>query len=165
MPYEQIMKCIEDSKELLDEVLTPRLVDYDLWAGNIFINPAGYREISAVFDFGHAFFGDPCAGFTSAVHLFQDVEQEPFFCKGYSEVSGASLVITDSDRKRMDFYRLYMQIILYVEAYRYPDEVCSRQRESAARRINNLLEKIKEVNFYGIKNITFSSCRGNNEKS
>lgn len=143
LPYEAIALCVQKHYSLLDAVKTPRLVDFDMWPGNVFVQEEnGAYTISGVVDFERAFFGDPYADFTSAATLFEDVEKEPDFINGYAEASGAKLVITDADRIRTDLYRLYMAIILGVETYRYNPAYASMVKMYSRSRIKKLLSRL-----------------------
>lgn len=142
LPYKEIEGLIQTYCCLLDEVKEPRLVDFDMWAGNVFLDKKETVEISAIIDFGHCFYGDPYAAFTSAVHLFHDVEKEPEFIKGYESVLGEKLSFTENDRVRMDLYRLYMALLCAVETYRYEESVAIRQRTSQIHKIDELLKKL-----------------------
>jgi aminoglycoside phosphotransferase (APT) family kinase protein len=119
LPYEEITKTVHKHRKLLNTVKVPKLVDFDMWAGNVFLKEDNGFNISGVVDFERSFYGDPFADFTSAMMLFKDVEREPDFCMGYQDISGKALTVSDADRIRMDLYRLYMAIILFVETYRY----------------------------------------------
>lgn len=119
LPYDEIAEAVAANRARLDAVQRPRLVDFDLWAGNVFLSNEGGWKLAGVVDFERAFYGDPFADFTSAFYLFEDVEREPDFRAGYEEASGRPLIVTEDDRVRMELYRLYMAAILVVEAYRY----------------------------------------------
>lgn len=81
-----------------------------------------FQSINGIIDFGNCFYGDPYADFIGAVHLYNDVSEEKEFMEGYSEITGKPLVVTQSNWIRMNLYRLYLEVIVYVEAYRYSDE-------------------------------------------
>ncbi|WP_303974957.1 phosphotransferase family protein [Streptococcus merionis] len=116
---EKIRQQITLRKDLLDEVTTARLVNFDLWSGNVFLEKRKDLEISGLIDFERSFFGDPMASFVSALNLYDDVEKEPDFIKGYNAISPTSLFITEDDRERMWLYTLLFFLRSYVEAERY----------------------------------------------
>ncbi len=142
LPYHAIERALSVHRHLLDAVETPRLVDFDLWAGNVFVDHPDCTGITGVIDFEQCFYGDPFADFTSAVHLFSDVSKENDFLKGYGEISGRTPVVTEDDEIRMDLYRLYMAVILYVEAYRFDDGYAAGVRRSNSKRMERLLKKL-----------------------
>lgn len=144
LPYESVRECLVKHRDLLNEITTPVLVDFDMWAGNVFLKQGekkGY-EISGIVDFERAFYGDAYADFTSAVMLFDDVNAEPEFCAGYSDVSGKTLAITTNDKIRMDMYRLYMALIMHVETYRYNTVYAVGIKKYTNSQIKTLLKKL-----------------------
>ena len=128
-------------QDRLNVVKTPRLVDFDLWAGNVFLNAPDCTDITGVIDFEQCFFGDPLADFTAAVHLLENVESEQDFLEGYAQIRGP-LHFSEDDRIRMDLYRLYMQIILFVEAYRFDEAYAENVKRRSGRKMAVLLENL-----------------------
>lgn len=135
--------AVASCENCLNEIKTPHLVDFDMWAGNIFIDEATCSHITGIIDFERSFFGDPAADFTSAMMLFDNVEDEPDFRKGYSEISNIPFKITDNDRIRMNLYRLYMAVILFVESYRYDEDYAEMIKGHLNKNIAHLLEELK----------------------
>ncbi len=143
LPYGEIEETLKSLEACLNTVRTPCLVDFDMWAGNVLVDEGSCSRITGIIDFERSFFGDPVADFTSAISLFDDVEKEPDFRKGYSEISNAPFVITEGHRIRMDLYRLYMAVILHVESYRFPREYEIKVKMQMTERIRQLLETLK----------------------
>lgn len=143
LPYDEIRSIVKEYEDCLNEVKTPYLVDFDMWAGNVFVDEASYSHITGVIDFERSFFGDPAADLTSAMMLFENVEQELDFQRGYSEMSREPFVITDDDRIRMNLYRLYMSVILFVESYRYEEQYAAMVKGHVIKGIHHLLEQLK----------------------
>ncbi len=135
--------AVASCENCLNEIKTPHLVDFDMWAGNIFIDEATCSHITGIIDFERSFFGDPAADFTSAMMLFDNVEDEPDFRKGYSEISNVPFKITDNDRIRMNLYRLYMAVIIFVESYRYDEDYAEMIKGHLNKNIAHLLEELK----------------------
>ena len=100
------------------QVEKPCLVNFDMWAGNVFLWKKECR-ISGLIDFERCFFGDPYAGFVSAVFLIDDVEKEKEFIAGYNEASHKPLSFSRDNRIRMELYNLYFNVITTIETYRY----------------------------------------------
>lgn len=122
LPCEEIMSTVRSCRDLLDQVREPALVDFDLWAANVFlIENNGEYEISGIFDFERSYFGDPCADFTASFFIYSDINSEPDFQLGYRSVI-PHFCITEDDNRRMELYRLYMDLILAIETYRFPEE-------------------------------------------
>lgn len=140
LPNERIEDVLQKYSDLLNEVKIPHLVDFDLWAGNVFINYPDNIHISGVIDLGNCFYGDPFAEFVGAVHLYDDVDKEEEFKQGYSEVSGVELSVTEKDKVRMRLYRLYLDLIVYVESYRYDEGYGRRVREIMIKNIEKSLD-------------------------
>lgn len=142
LPYDEIEKILRRYKKLLDEVKTPKLVDFDMWAGNVFLRKNDSFHISGIVDFERCFYGDPYADFTSAMMLFRDVEKEKDFQEGYNEVSNSFLTVNDNDRKRMTLYRLYMALIMLVETYRYGKAYAMVMRLYSKKQIKKILKEL-----------------------
>ncbi|HWO65567.1 MAG TPA: aminoglycoside phosphotransferase family protein [Umezawaea sp.] len=106
-PPARIASALHRHADLLDEVVRPALVHFDLWDGNILVD--GDR-ITGLVDGERAFWGDPVAEFVS-VALFGDVEKDQDFVAGY-----ATGPFTRSMRLRLSMYRVYLYLIMLVEA-------------------------------------------------
>ena len=142
LPYQEIEDVIQKHLTLLNAIARPQLVNFDMWAGNVFLKEDSGLKISGILDLERSFYGDPYADFTSAMSIFWDVEQEADFCAGYSEVSSSPLTVTEDDRIRMNLYRLYMAVILYVETYRYDPEYAAHAQGFSMKYILSMLEKL-----------------------
>lgn len=118
LPYEEIKKAVSAYRELLDAVEKPHLVNFDMWAGNVFLKKKAC-SVSGIIDFERCFFGDPYAGFVSAILLIDDVEKEKEFIAGYNEASDKPLAFSRENRIRMELYKLYFNVITTIETYRY----------------------------------------------
>ena len=88
---------MQKDRPLLDAVTAPTLVGYDIWAGNVLLDPAGLDRITGIIDFERSFFGDRFADFVAAGEIFDDVEQEPDFQRGYVLVSGEPFIVMGGD--------------------------------------------------------------------
>jgi aminoglycoside phosphotransferase (APT) family kinase protein len=101
---------------VLDEVTTPVLVHFDLWQGNIFVDPAESRVVGII-DPERAFWGDPLADFVSLA-LLDDIEKDRDFlagCRTVSQKSDGRAEFTDSARRRLALYRSYLHLIMLTE--------------------------------------------------
>ena len=91
---------------LLDVVTTPRLVHFDLWDGNILVD--GTR-LSGIVDGERAFWGDPLADFVS-LSLFKDLDSD--LLDAYRAAGG----VAEFDPARLALYRVYLYLIMLIEA-------------------------------------------------
>lgn len=109
-PLGRVRSVLARHLHLLDEVTTPALVHFDLWAGNILVQDG---RLTGLVDGERAFWGDPLAELAS-VALFGDVEQDPAFVAGYRS-AGGRLVFDDRTRRRLALYQVYLYLIMLVE--------------------------------------------------
>lgn len=110
---------------MLDEVQTPVLVHFDLWDGNILVDAGqGAPRVGGLIDAERAFWGDPLAEFVSLA-LFADIEDDAAFLRGY-RAAGATVTFDAAARLRLSLYRVYLYLIMWVEAV--------PRKSSAARR-------------------------------
>ena len=139
LPYEAILGAAARHRETLAAVTVPRLVDFDLWAGNAILGEEadGYT-IRGIIDFERCFFGDPYGDFVSTVMVFDDVQKEPDFLKGY----GTAVADDEGFRIRTNLYRLYLSVIMYVETYRYEEDYARYMKEQLRGRIEKLLAEL-----------------------
>ncbi len=143
LPFKKIQNIIEERREMLNELKSPSLVNFDMWAGNIFVKKEPHYSISGFIDFERSFMGDPLASFSSALLLYNNVEKEKEFLAGYNEVSREPLVITDADREKMVMYELLMYLRAYSEIHRYGFWFGLVQRVVIRLIITELMSKLK----------------------
>ncbi len=144
--YDKILGVVSKYKDVLDEVKEPRLVSFDMWAGNVFVKEGGEGlDVSGIIDFERAFYGDPYADFTSAMQIFSDVENEAEFIAGYEEASGQKLLFSKNAGIRMNLYRLYMAVIMNVETYRYGKMYAGIVKIYTNAVINKLIKKLEQL--------------------
>ncbi|MFJ5774263.1 phosphotransferase family protein [Streptomyces sp. NPDC093094] len=111
-----VRELVADGAYALDEVTEPRLVHFDLWPGNIFIDlpgGAGPARITGIIDHERALWADPAAELVSLA-FGGDTGPAGDFAAGYTE-AGGSLDFTDALRHRLALYRLYFGLLLVVE--------------------------------------------------
>lgn len=101
--YEELWKLIVSYSEVFDEVITPRLVHWDLWDGNIFVQDA---KISGIIDYERAFYGDFLM--EDAFSSFGVPSQ--VFLQAYGKEE-----FTQNELIRRTIYRLYRCIVMIVE--------------------------------------------------
>jgi aminoglycoside phosphotransferase (APT) family kinase protein len=100
--------------DALDGVTAPALVHFDLWDGNILVDPG--REtprIGGLIDAERAFWGDPLADFVSLA-LLSDIRKDRAFLDGYRQ-AGGPVVLDASSEVRLALYRSYLYLIMLAE--------------------------------------------------
>ncbi|MFB9907676.1 phosphotransferase family protein [Allokutzneria oryzae] len=123
--------------DVLDEVVTPALVHFDLWPGNVLIDSSrGTPQISALIDGERSFWGDPLADMASLA-LFGDIERDEAFLTGYRQAGGV-LVFDESTRTRIALYRVYLYLIMLVETVPRGQQVSQQVRDSLAEALASL---------------------------
>ncbi len=121
----------------LDEVTRPSLVHWDLWDGNIFVDPAT-RQVSGLIDFERALWADPLMEVN-----FGAFGVNPAFIQGYSRGENASFTLpfSPAQQTRRALYDLYLFLIMVIECRyrRYPtDDQENMAREKVAEMIAGL---------------------------
>jgi aminoglycoside phosphotransferase (APT) family kinase protein len=105
LPYEQLFQRLEASFDALDEVDTPRLVHWDLWEGNLLVDPQT-RQVTGLLDFERALWGDPLMEY-----IFHNLEPDSNYIQGY----GAALLASPTARRRRLLYNAYFYLVLIIE--------------------------------------------------
>lgn len=112
---DRVSALVHAQAHLLNDVHTPVLVHFDLWAGNILVDDTRNGPvITGLVDGERAFWGDPLAEMVSPA-LFGDIADAPAFLDGYRAAGG----VVDLDariRRRLALYRCYLYLIMLVEA-------------------------------------------------
>lgn len=145
LPFNAIIEQIDKNKDLFNEISEPTLVNFDMWAGNILLKEnEGVYSINGIIDFERTFYGDPCADFIASMMIYEEVEKEDSFIAGYSEHSGNELTITENDKKRMNFYRLYMSLNLGIETYRYAEDYAQQVQGYVKMNIAKILKELSK---------------------
>jgi aminoglycoside phosphotransferase (APT) family kinase protein len=105
LAYPELLAFARSKYDCLRNVTTPSLVHWDLWDGNIFVDPAT-RQITGIIDFERALWGDPLmeVGFGA----FGD---NPHFRAGYGE----DLLSVPDAATRKALYNLYLYLIMIIE--------------------------------------------------
>ena len=109
-----IRALVAEGGRALDEVTEPRLVHFDLWPGNIFVDHAGDgARITGLIDHERAFWGDPAAELVS-LEFGGDIGPDSDLVAGYVQ-AGGRLDFSPALRHRLTLYGLYLGLILVVE--------------------------------------------------
>jgi aminoglycoside phosphotransferase (APT) family kinase protein len=111
LAYAALRERVAVAATILDDVTAPRLVHWDLWDGNIFVDPATKR-VNGIIDFERALWGDPLM---EATFVFAPPEGLAAFTEGY----GQALLDTPAQARRRILYNIYLYLIMIIEcAYR-----------------------------------------------
>ncbi|GAA4623989.1 aminoglycoside phosphotransferase family protein [Actinoallomurus vinaceus] len=141
LPAEEIGAVLTTASPVLDEVVTPRLVHFDVWAGNVFLDLTATPRIQAIIDHERAFWGDPLAEFVTPT-IFGDLREDDPLLVGYREVT--PLDLTPAARVRLDLYRAYLYLILLIEngPRQYPEEEYAHVRDLATVSLTRVLDRL-----------------------
>lgn len=103
--YDELRQILNNRSHCMNEVETPSLVHWDLWDGNVFVEN---DRITGIIDFERALWGDPLIE-----HYFSNKVDSSSFVEGYDYYR----ILSDSERKRLAYYNLYLDLILYIECH------------------------------------------------
>ncbi|WP_089103144.1 phosphotransferase family protein [Streptomyces hyaluromycini] len=114
VPATGIRTLVAEGGQALDRVTEPRLVHFDLWPGNIFVDDrADAPRITGLIDHERAFWGDPAAELVS-LEFGGDIGPDSDLVAGY-RAAGGHLDLSPALRHRLALYGLYLGLILVVE--------------------------------------------------
>lgn len=120
VPPGGIRRLVSEGADALDEVAGSRLVHFDLWPGNIFVDPGGGPagdsrgvRVTGLIDHERAFWGDPAAELVS-LGFGGDAGPGSDLVAGYTEVGG-TLDFGPAFRHRLALYDLYLSVLLVTE--------------------------------------------------
>lgn len=132
LPAEAILSLTRRHSIVLQEVSVPALVHWDLWDGNIFIDPQE-KQITGIIDFERALWADPLMECNfGAFGINHD------FLRGY----GCTYPFTGSQQTRRTLYNVYLFLIMVIECTfrHYP----THDQENWARiRLNEELNQLQ----------------------
>lgn len=116
--------------DALDEVTTPRLIHWDLWDGNIFVDERG--QITGLIDFERALWADPLMEANFVFHV-----NERAFFEGYGrdpfDLPGSPI--------RRTLYNVYLYLIMIIECY-YRRYETDGQEKWAREQLEGELQKL-----------------------
>jgi len=140
LPYESLQDLLRQNAKHLEEVQTPYLVHWDLWDGNIFIDPES-KAITGVVDFERTLWGDPLM----EVNFAGMVESGPFV-EGY----GSNMLASEASKRRRLLYNLYLAMIMVIESYyrqyqtKDQEVMARRWLENDMQRLSNFSQEVKK---------------------
>lgn len=103
--YPDLAARWQAASAVLDEVPRPTLVHWDLWDGNIFVDPET-RQITGLLDWERAVWADPLMEVN-----FGAFGLNPAVVEGY----GADLLATPAAQLRRTLYNIYLWLIMIIE--------------------------------------------------
>lgn len=130
-PYDAVREVLAEHAASLDEVSEPRLVEWDLWDGNVMVREG---RIACVIDHERAFFGDPLIEFgfagTQMPAAFGD---STHFVRGYGH---PRLTGTETVRRRL--YCLHLVLVMVVETV-YRGHTDTAQYDRSRERLTEIM--------------------------
>lgn len=110
VPALEVRAAMARHAAVLADVVRPSLVHTDLWAGNVFVDPAS-GEVVGIIDPERAFWGDPLADLVGVDPMSRSVGT-PELLAGY----GPGLDVTSpSARTRLELYRMRLCLVMLIE--------------------------------------------------
>jgi aminoglycoside phosphotransferase (APT) family kinase protein len=136
VPYPEILALCRHRAPALAEVREARLVHWDVWAGNVFVDP-DRLEVTGLIDCERSLWGDPLLEFN-----FREYDPDGGFAEGY----GRAMLTTEAEQARRALYDVYLYAILIVEcAYRgYPTD---NQERWARPRLDETIGRLQDGSF------------------
>jgi aminoglycoside phosphotransferase (APT) family kinase protein len=121
LSYEEIYSELESHLSVLDEVKTPCLVHWDLWPGNVFVDPKTMK-ITGLIDFERVMWADPLIEV-----FFGYLDPNSSTVQGF----GSELFREPGQVRRRLLYNAYLFLIMVIETYYRHFE--TRDQENWAR--------------------------------
>jgi aminoglycoside phosphotransferase (APT) family kinase protein len=128
--YDAVREVLAEHAASLDEVSEPRLVEWDLWDGNVMVRDG---KIACVIDHERAFFGDPLIEVGFAGTQMGAFGDSTHFMRGYGH---PPLTETESVRRRL--YCLHLLLIMVIETV-YRGLTDTAQYDIARKRLTEVM--------------------------
>lgn len=134
LPYEVLYAKISQHFDPLAEVTTPHLVHWDLWDGNVIVDPTT-QLINGLIDFERALWADPLMEVN-----FRAWQPDSAFGRGYY---GYPHPLTPAEQTRRTLYNIYLYLVMIIECYvrQYPT---SDQENWAREQLDNALNALHQ---------------------
>ncbi len=108
----RILRFIRKWEGALDEVKIPRLVHFDLFDNNVFIDEE--KNFAGLIDTERCFFGDYYADFF-AIDFLEPIENNKGLIDGYNAVAEEKIEFTKNARARVALSRLLLGLLMFAE--------------------------------------------------
>lgn len=102
IPISQMWRCLDRDKAVFDEVTEPKLVHWDCWDGNIFVEA---EKVTGIIDWERSLWGDPLMEVG-----FRTFSDNTYFQKGYGIKS-----LTEKQKRRALWYDIYLMLLVALE--------------------------------------------------
>jgi aminoglycoside phosphotransferase (APT) family kinase protein len=134
IPYADLYALMARHFDALDEVTTPRLVHWDIWDGNVFVDPQTC-QVTGLIDFERVLWADPLLE-----AFFGDRNPASHYAEGF----GQGVLSTRSQVQRRMLYNTYLWMIMIIETfYRQYDN--NWQINWATERFNEEIKLLAEA--------------------
>lgn len=131
LDYHSVRELLHTHKNSFEEVTTPRLVHWDLWAGNVFVED---NMVTGFIDFERCIWGDVLleVGFRSG-------NQNSSFLEGYGKTE-----FSEAEKVRILWYDFYLFAIASLESdfRNYPDR---KMFFWAKEKLEKTISRLKEI--------------------
>ncbi len=107
-----ILRFIRRWEGALEEAKVPRLVHFDLFSNNVFIDEFG--NFAGMIDTERCFFGDYYVDFF-AIDYFNTLENNKGLVDGYNSMAEEKIIFTPNTRARVALGKLMLGLIMFVE--------------------------------------------------
>ncbi|MBB2924501.1 aminoglycoside phosphotransferase family protein [Cellulomonas cellasea] len=140
VPDADVRAALARHTDALAEVTTPVLVHGDLWAGNLFVEPAT-GELVGVIDTERSLWADPLYELIGADQMGTRTAPTAVL-DGYASAGGAFALDTAAGRTRLQLYRLYLSLVLIIEIAprAYTGDWIGPHRATAERLVREALD-------------------------
>lgn len=140
VPDAECRAALARHTDALAEVTTPVLVHGDLWAGNLFVDPAT-GELVGVIDTERSLWADPLYELIGADQMGARTAPQTLL-DGYASAGGAFALDTEGGRTRLQLYRLYLSLVLIIEIAprAYTGDWIGPHRATAERLVRDALD-------------------------
>ena len=102
LPVSEIRERLEKDRRFFEEVTDPRLVHWDIWAGNIFTDG---EHVTGIIDWERSLWGDPLLEVG-----FRTFGSNREFMAGYGKET-----LTETEERRALWYDIYMAVLQTLE--------------------------------------------------
>ncbi|QKW05699.1 aminoglycoside phosphotransferase family protein [Streptomyces sp. NA04227] len=128
--YDTVREVLAEHAASLDEVREPRLVEWDLWDGNVLVRDG---RIACVIDHERAFFGDPLIESGFAGPQLPAFGDSTHFMRGYGHPP-----LTENENVRRRLYCLHLTLIMVIETV-YRGHTGTEQYDWARERLGEAM--------------------------